>query len=476
MWKLSIEDDQGNTTVVNLVREEYGVGRAEENTIRLTERNISRKHARLRQRDGAWVIDDRESYNGVWVNGVRISGPERLSDGDLVQLGDYRLEVIDEEARRQAAAPRQTLIGAHDRLVMVAGPAPGTELGLTGERMLIGRGEECDLRVDHASVSRVHAEIQPLGDGRYELIDKESANGLRVNGAEMKRALLDGRDTVELGDVVLKLIRAGEIFVPGPDDTYTVVATGDRTSASIAPTGAAALPPAVKGVAAVLGLGALVVLGMLIFGSGRDEGPAHLTAPTLDTATRALADADALLAKGDVEGAYRKVTTEIGPESNARQSETFKKVVSVWADDLLRRGDDAADEATRRSLYGRVEKSEAVDAARRKRASDKIQALEEGVAGVDALPEARPAVDAAAQAPNLAGGIIKKNPFGDPGGAAAAPAGAAPPKEDDLGDRAALTRQKNALKAKVQTGKASDAEARMLRALCRQLGDLSCVN
>lgn len=321
MWKLSIEDDQGNTTVVNLVRDEYGVGRAEENTIRLTERNISRKHARLRQRDGRWVVEDRESYNGVWVNGVRISAAESLSDGDLLQLGDYRLEVIDEEARKQAAAPRQTLVGAHDRLVMVAGPAPGTELGLTAERMRIGRGEECDLRVDHGSVSRVHAEVQRLADGRYELIDKESANGIRVNGVEMKRALLDGRDTIELGDVVLKLIRAGEIFVPGPDDTYTVMATGDRASASIAPTGAAALPPAVKAVAAVLGLGALVVLGMLLFGGATSEGPAHLTAPTHDAATRALAEADALLAKGDVEAAYAKLTTEIAAESNARQSE-----------------------------------------------------------------------------------------------------------------------------------------------------------
>ena len=36
MWKLSIEDDQGQQTVVNLVRDEYSIGRAEANTIRLT--------------------------------------------------------------------------------------------------------------------------------------------------------------------------------------------------------------------------------------------------------------------------------------------------------------------------------------------------------------------------------------------------------------------------------------------------------
>ena len=47
MWKLSIEDEQGNRTVVNLVREEYSIGRAEDNTVRLTERNISRHHTKL---------------------------------------------------------------------------------------------------------------------------------------------------------------------------------------------------------------------------------------------------------------------------------------------------------------------------------------------------------------------------------------------------------------------------------------------
>jgi hypothetical protein len=34
MWKLTIEDDQANKTVVHLVRDEYTIGRAEDNAIR----------------------------------------------------------------------------------------------------------------------------------------------------------------------------------------------------------------------------------------------------------------------------------------------------------------------------------------------------------------------------------------------------------------------------------------------------------
>ena len=48
MWKLVIEDDEGKRTVVPLSRDDYTIGRQEGNTIRLTERNVSRTHGRVR--------------------------------------------------------------------------------------------------------------------------------------------------------------------------------------------------------------------------------------------------------------------------------------------------------------------------------------------------------------------------------------------------------------------------------------------
>ena len=44
MWKLCVVDDESNRTVVKLVRGDYSLGRGEDSTIRLTERNISRLH------------------------------------------------------------------------------------------------------------------------------------------------------------------------------------------------------------------------------------------------------------------------------------------------------------------------------------------------------------------------------------------------------------------------------------------------
>ena len=91
MFKLSIEDDEGKTTVVPLARDEMTVGRMEGNTIRLTERNVSRRHARLSRQNGALFIEDLASFTGVRVNGTKIASPTPLREGDEVQIGDYKL-------------------------------------------------------------------------------------------------------------------------------------------------------------------------------------------------------------------------------------------------------------------------------------------------------------------------------------------------------------------------------------------------
>ena len=91
--KLIIEDDEGRKTVVPLVREEVTIGRQDGNTIKLSERNVSRRHARLKKDSASLVIEDLGSYNGVRVNGERIAGPTKVKEGDLIEIGDYDLGV-----------------------------------------------------------------------------------------------------------------------------------------------------------------------------------------------------------------------------------------------------------------------------------------------------------------------------------------------------------------------------------------------
>jgi len=101
--KLIIEDDEGRKTVVPFVREEITIGRQEGNTIRLTERNVSRRHARLLRQNGHVVVEDLGSYNGIKINGERIQGQTPVNDGDLIQIGDYDLAIQTEASPSMAA-------------------------------------------------------------------------------------------------------------------------------------------------------------------------------------------------------------------------------------------------------------------------------------------------------------------------------------------------------------------------------------
>ncbi len=117
MLKLVIEDDEGRKTVVPFVREEITIGRQEGNTIRLTERNVSRRHARLVRHNGSVLVEDLGSYNGIRINGEKIQGQVPIRDGDLIQIGDYDLAIQSDAA---AAA------GAHVNGEATTNPVPSS--------------------------------------------------------------------------------------------------------------------------------------------------------------------------------------------------------------------------------------------------------------------------------------------------------------------------------------------------------------
>jgi predicted component of type VI protein secretion system len=95
--KLVIEDEAGTRSTVPFAGEPIVVGRAPEGvTFRLTDRNVSRRHARFVLQNGSAFVEDLGSLLGTRVNGERISGKRRLRDGDLVQIGDYDLAVLPE--------------------------------------------------------------------------------------------------------------------------------------------------------------------------------------------------------------------------------------------------------------------------------------------------------------------------------------------------------------------------------------------
>jgi adenylate cyclase len=103
-----------------------------------------------------------------------------------------------------------------DTLEVAVAGRPGV-VRLAGERLLVGRGSECDLRLDDPSVSRRHAEILRHGGG-WRIRDLGSAHGVAVNGVTVRQAPLEPGDRVVLGGVELEVrgARGGAAAAPAP--------------------------------------------------------------------------------------------------------------------------------------------------------------------------------------------------------------------------------------------------------------------
>ena len=100
--------------------------------------------------------------------------------------------------------------GPPARLVVVSTNLAGTEIIIDRSPMRIGRGSECEARINHRSVSRHHASIEYRGDAFY-VVDAGSANGITVNGERYAETPLRSGDRIDLGHVLVRFFPPGQI-------------------------------------------------------------------------------------------------------------------------------------------------------------------------------------------------------------------------------------------------------------------------
>ena len=274
VYKLIIEDDEGHTTIVPLVKEEITIGRKEGNTIRLTERNISRRHARMIKSSGSVFVEDLDSYNGVKVNGDKITGRTSVREGDLIEIGDYHFALQWAEGDEPGAEPQvasvpvqppplDVAVGEHAtveedpqgsptpliaqetpsvdiypevsgsqnaRLFVMNTELAGKEYPLGQNEVIIGRTEENDIVLSHVSVSGRHAKIV-FDEGVLRIVDLGSANGVTVNGEIFSRTELKEGDVIELGQVKLRFVVDGVVKKEAESKTEAEL---DKPTSSVA--------------------------------------------------------------------------------------------------------------------------------------------------------------------------------------------------------------------------------------------------
>jgi sigma-B regulation protein RsbU (phosphoserine phosphatase) len=83
--RLEVNDGLGQR-VVPITKAQLCIGRRTESDLRLVGSDVSREHAEIVEADGGWILRDKGSRYGTYVNGESIT-EHKLTNGDRVQFG-----------------------------------------------------------------------------------------------------------------------------------------------------------------------------------------------------------------------------------------------------------------------------------------------------------------------------------------------------------------------------------------------------
>jgi pSer/pThr/pTyr-binding forkhead associated (FHA) protein len=188
--------DGGNVQLIVTLdrdRQPLTIGRGDGSDVHVHwDRDASRTHAELERVGGVWTIsDDGLSRNGTYVNGERVTGRQRLRDGDVLRIGQTSMLFRDPVG----AGLSETNIGGPElapphvsdaqRRVLLAlcrpykdpGPfaTPATNQDIAGELFLSVEAVKTHLR---ALFGKFGLEDVPQNQKRAKLIERAFQTGL----------------------------------------------------------------------------------------------------------------------------------------------------------------------------------------------------------------------------------------------------------------------------------------------------------
>jgi len=172
-------------------------GRNEGNDIRLRSQYVSRQHGQFRFVGGQWAIEDLGSRNGLIFGGVNVKS-RVLEDGDYIRIDDGVVTTVGGLLMVFTRSDNDVQWKSFDIS--------------TRAQTTIGRAGDCDIILDHVSVSKLHGRIMSR-NGQYYLVDNNSTNGIMVNGQKVvNHCWLNEKDVI--------LITNSQLIISGGRVSY----------------------------------------------------------------------------------------------------------------------------------------------------------------------------------------------------------------------------------------------------------------
>ncbi|MBI3734936.1 FHA domain-containing protein, partial [Candidatus Sumerlaeota bacterium] len=199
--------------------QKLSVGRAPDNDIAIENPAVSRRHATVQMVDGRYILEDNNSANGTYVNGVRVTRTEIL-DKDIITVGKHKLHFYNQDVVPvQVVSPRMDE-GANAvpgggtsspaaALRIAQGKQKDQLYPLTKVETRIGRAADNDIRLHDWFVSKHHAVIGKKG-AVFVIRDLDSWRHTMVNGAVIQEAVLKHGDEIQFGPKISMKFELGE--------------------------------------------------------------------------------------------------------------------------------------------------------------------------------------------------------------------------------------------------------------------------
>jgi diguanylate cyclase (GGDEF)-like protein len=126
-----------------------------------------------------------------------------LARASLLEWADEESSTRTTDATVPLPTPASARQATRALLTVVNGGGAGRVHPVRDDETIIGRGKECQMRIDDAGTSRRHARITQSRDGRHVVEDMGSTNGTFVNGRRIQRHELQSGERIHIGPNVI---------------------------------------------------------------------------------------------------------------------------------------------------------------------------------------------------------------------------------------------------------------------------------
>jgi two-component system, cell cycle response regulator len=134
------------------------------------------------------------------------------------------IEKCEKVSETWITSPKKLFSAANREACLVhiypTGPNMGCRYPLKDRSLMLGRGEDCEIKIPDHSVSRKHAKIEPSGEGYY-VNDQQSTNGTFVNDRQLENScLLQDGDYLRVGNCIYRYLAGGNIEAEYHEEIY----------------------------------------------------------------------------------------------------------------------------------------------------------------------------------------------------------------------------------------------------------------